>query len=217
MKRPLVTLVSVLAFGLLAQSALAGGGSYTFAGGTPREQAAVHSALGASSFSWSLIPRTINVHIGPYGNSYSLYGDIYLDASLLDSGRFSWGVVQHEFAHQVDFFLLDDTKRAGLNTLLGGKDWCYSVQGLKHSDYGCERFASELAWAYWPSSDNSMKPTSAKDEAGALPVVQFRALLAELIGAPSVAAAPEPAKAFAPVVPARARAKPAARPQPNRP
>ena len=217
MKRPLVTLVSVLAFGLLAQSALAGGGSYTFAGGTPREQATVHSALEASNFAWSLIPRTINVHIGTYGDSYSVYGNVYLDAALLDSGRFSWGVVQHEFAHQVDFFLLDDTKRAGLNTLLGGKDWCYSVQGLKHSDYGCERFASELAWAYWPSSDNSMKPTSAKDEAGALPVVQFRALLAELIGAPSVAAAPEPAKAFAPVVPARARAKPAARPQPNRP
>ena len=30
-------------------------------------------------------------------------GQIWLDASLLDSGRFSWGVVQHEYAHQVDF------------------------------------------------------------------------------------------------------------------
>jgi hypothetical protein len=208
MKRLFVTLLSALAFGLLAQSALAGGGSYTFAGGTPSEQATVHAALEASSFNWSLIPSTITVHIGTIGDSYSVYGNVYLDAALLDSGSFSWGVVQHEFAHQVDFFLLDDTKRAQLNTLLGGKDWCYSVQGLKHSDYGCERFASELAWAYWPSSDNSMKPASASDEAGAMPVDQFRVLLAGLIGAPSVAAAPQATKAFAPL---RASAKPAAK------
>ena len=210
MKRLFVTLVSALAFGLLAQSALAGGGSYTFAGGSPGEQATVHAALEASSFNWSLIPSTITVHIGAYGDSYSVYGDVYLDAALLDSGRFSWGVVQHEFAHQVDFFLFDATKRAQLNTLLGGKDWCYSVQGLKHSDYGCERFASELAWAYWPSSDNSLKPASAHDEAGALPVAQFRTLLAGLIGAPSVGAAPSQLKAFAPV---RAAAKHTAKPK----
>jgi hypothetical protein len=213
MKRLLVTLVSTLAFGLLAQSALAGGGSYTFAGGTARQEATVHSALEASSFNWSLIPSTITVHIGTYGDSYSVYGNVYLDAGLVDSGRFSWGVIQHEFAHQVDFFLLDDTKRAELNTLLGGKDWCYSIAGLKHSDYGCERFASELAWAYWPSADNSMRPTSAEDEAGALPVVQFRALLAELLGAPSVAAAPAPIKAFAPAAPAQAQ-KATAKPKP---
>ena len=213
MKRLLIILVSVLAFGAPAQSALAGGGSYTFTGGTPREQATVHSALEASSFDWGLIPRAVTVHIGVYGDSYSVYGNVYLDGSLLDSGRFSWGVVQHEFAHQVDFLLLDDAKRAGLNTLLGGRDWCYSVPGLAHSDYGCERFASELAWAYWPSADNSMRPTSAKDEAGALPVAQFRALLAGLIGAPSVLATPEPTKAFAPAGPARTYAKPAAKPK----
>jgi hypothetical protein len=209
MNRLLVTLVSAVAFGLLSQSALAAGGSYTFAGGTAQEQATVRSALGASSFNWSLIPSTITVHIGTYGNSYSIQGSVYFDASLLDSGRFAWGVVQHEFAHQVDFFLLDDTKRAQLNTLLGGKDWCYSVPGLKHSDYGCERFASELAWAYWPSPDNSLKPASSQDEAGALPIAQFRAVLAQLLGVPSVAAAPVLTKAFAPVIPARRRTKPA--------
>jgi hypothetical protein len=207
MKRILVILVSALAFGLLAQSALAGGGTYTFVGGTAREQATVRSALDASSFNWSLIPSTVTVHIGAYGNSYSIQGSVYFDASLLDSGRFAWGVVQHEFAHQVDFFLLDDTKRVELNTLLGGKDWCYSVPGLKHSDYGCERFASELAWAYWPSADNSLKPTSSLDEAGAIPVAQFRAVLAQLLGVPSVAAAPVLTKAFAPVVKPKHRAK----------
>jgi hypothetical protein len=197
MRRTLLTLFSAICFFAFAQSALAGGGSFAFSGGTVKEQATVHSALEASSFDWSLIPSTITIHIGTYDGSYSTYGQVYLDASLLDSGRFAWGVVQHELGHQVDFFLLDDAKRAQLLQLLGGKDWCYSVSGLKHSDYGCERFASELAWAYWPSPDNSMKPSSSSDEGGAIPVAQFRAVLAQLIGAPNV---PQPSttKAFAP-------------------
>jgi hypothetical protein len=106
--------------------------------------------------------------------------------------------VQHELGHQVDFFLFDDAKRATLLGLLGGSDWCYGVQGLRHSDYGCERFASELAWAYWPSPDNSMRPTGAGSEAGFMPVAQFRATLAGLLGKPSLAQAPSTAKAFAP-------------------
>jgi hypothetical protein len=198
MRRTLLTLFSAICFFAFAQSALAGGGSYAFSGGTAKEQATVHSALEASTFSWSLIPSTITIHIGAYGDSYSTYGHVYLDASLLDSGRFAWGVVQHEMGHQVDFFLFDDTKRAQMEQLLGGKDWCYSIPGLKHSDYGCERFASELAWAYWPSADNSMKPSSSTDEAGAIPVAQFRAVLTQLIGAPVVPQAPSTTKAFAP-------------------
>src|SRR3954452_15340957 len=197
MRRSFLTLLSVLSFLVFAQTALAKGGSYTFAGGTAKEQTTVRAALEASTFDWNLIPRTISVHIGRIGDSYSTYGNVYLDSSLLDSGRFSWGVVQHEMAHQVDFFLLDDAKRTQLGQLLGGKDWCYSVPGLAHSDYGCERFASELAWAYWQSPDNSMKPNSASDEAGGMPAAQFRALLAQLIGAP-VDAKPANAKAFAP-------------------
>ncbi len=197
MRRTLLTLCSAICFFAFAQSALAGGGSFAFSGGTPQEQATVHAALEASTFNWSLIPNTIAIHIATYGDSYSTYGQIYLDAALLDSGRFAWGVVQHEMAHQIDFFLLDDTKRAQLQQLLGGKDWCYSLPGLKHSDHGCERFASELAWAYWPSPDNSMKPSSSADEAGAMPVAQFRAMLTQLIGAP-VLAQPSTTKAFAP-------------------
>lgn len=199
MRRTLLTLFSAICFFAFAQSAFAGGGSYTFAGGTAKEQATVHSALEASSFDWSLIPTTITIHVGQYGDSYSTYGQVYLDATLLDSGSFAWGVVQHEMGHQVDFFLLDDAKRAQLEQLLGGKDWCYAIQGLKHSDYGCERFASELAWAYWQSPDNSMKPATENNEAGAIPVEQFRAVLTQLIGAPVVAQAPSTTKAFAPV------------------
>lgn len=200
MRRALLSLCSAICFFAFAQSALAGGGNYRFAGGTPREQATVYSALEASSFSWGLIPATITIHIGTFGDSYSTYGQVYLDASLLDSGRFAWGVVQHELGHQVDFFLFDDAKRAGMLQLLGGQDWCYSTSGLQHSDHGCERFASELAWAYWPSPDNSMKPSGATDEAGAIPAAQFRAVLTDLIGAPVVPQAPITTKAFAPAV-----------------
>jgi hypothetical protein len=198
MRRVFLTLLSAICFFAFAQSALAGGGNYAFAGGTSKEQATVHSALEASSFSWSLIPSAITIHIGSFGDSYSTYGQVYLDASLLDSGRFAWGVVQHEMGHQVDFFLFDDATRAQLLQLLGGKDWCYSISGLKHSDYGCERFASELAWAYWPSPDNSMKPTSSTDEAGAISAAQFRAVLTQLIGAPVVPQPSNSTKAFAP-------------------
>jgi hypothetical protein len=198
MRRASLTLLSAICFFAFAQSALAGGGSYAFAGGTPKQQATVHSALEASSFSWGLIPSTVTIHIGPFGDSYSTYGQVYLDASLLDSGRFAWGVVQHEMGHQVDFFLFDAAKRAQLLQLLGGKDWCYSISGLKHSDYGCERFASELAWAYWQSPDNSMKPSGSTDEAGAIPVAQFRAALTQLIGAPVVLQPANSTKAFAP-------------------
>jgi hypothetical protein len=211
MRRILLTLCSAFCFFAFAQSALAGGGSYAFTGGTPKQQATVHSALEASSFSWGLIPHTIAIHIGTFGDSYSTYGHVYLDASLLDSGRFSWGVVQHEMGHQVDFFLLDDAKRAQLLELLGGKDWCYSVSGLKHSDHGCERFASELAWAYWQSPDNTMRPTAPSDEAAAIPVAQFHAMLTQLIGAPNVPQAASSTKAFAPEP--KAAAKPTAKPR----
>jgi hypothetical protein len=198
MRRALFILLLAGAFGAWSPSALAAGGSFKLIGGTERQQATVQSALSASSFDWGVIPRTINVHIGAYGDSYSTYGDVYLDASLLNSGRWAWGVVQHELGHQVDFFLFDDAKRATMLALLGGKDWCYSVQGLKHSDYGCERFASELAWSYWQSPDNSMRPTAPGDEAGFIPVARFRAILAQLLGRPSLAQAPSPATAFAP-------------------
>jgi hypothetical protein len=179
-----------------AGPALAGGGNYAFAGGTPRQQAQVRAALDASAFDWNLVPVQVTIHIAPGIDSEATAGDIWLDANLLNTGRFSWGVVEHEYAHQVDFFLLDETKRAFLKQALGGKDWCYGVPGLQHAQYGCERFASTLAWAYWPSSNNSMKPNSAKDESAAMAPAKFRALLATLIGAPNTV--PENATAFAP-------------------
>src|SRR3954468_14300469 len=173
MRRVFLACVVAVLCGVFAQSALAAGGSYTFHGGTAKEQATVRSALQASSFNFGLIPHTVVIHIGTFGGSYSTAGDVYIDGELLDSGRSAWGVAQHEFGHQVDFFLLDDAKRAVLRQQLGGKDWCYETPGLQHSDHGCERFASELAWAFWQSADNSMQGP----EATPMPAASFRALL----------------------------------------
>jgi hypothetical protein len=172
--------VLLVALALTGQ-ALAGGGNYAFDGGTAHERSAVRAALEASSFDWGLVPVQVTIHIAPGLSSEAARGEIWLDADLLDSGRFAWGTIQHEYAHQVDYFLLDDAKRAQLQAALGGSDWCYSVPGLAHGAYGCERFASTLAWAYWPSVYNAMRPGSPEDEAGSLSPRPFRELLGRLL------------------------------------
>jgi hypothetical protein len=169
----------VLAFALVP-AAQASGGRYVFDGGTRAERSQVTSALRASSFDWSLIPGRIVIHIGDGVSSHATAGQIWLDARLLDTGRFSWGVVQHEYAHQVDFGLLSDAMRAQLEPLLEGNAWWGSLD--QHAQLGCERFADELAWAYWQSPDNVMKPSSATDEGGQMSPVAFRAALASVLG-----------------------------------
>ncbi|HVM17239.1 MAG TPA: hypothetical protein VM290_06635 [Gaiellaceae bacterium] len=169
---------------LLASDAMAAGGSYVFDGGTPAQRAQVRAALEASSFDWGLVPATITIHIVRGVDSHSRPGHIWLDADLLDAGTFAWAAVQDEYAHQVDFFLFDDATRAQLNRVLGGRDWCYGVRGLRHAEYGCERFASTLVWTYWQSPDNAYRPRTAGDESAALPPAQFRRLMAELVGMP---------------------------------
>lgn len=182
-----IALVSLVALMTFTGGAAAAGGNYVFDGGTPQEQAQVSDALAASSFDWSLVPAQIVVHIAHGSDSYALPGQIWLDADLLDSGEFSWGVVQHEYAHQVDFLLLDDAQRAVLQSALGGQTWCGSGP---HGSQDCERFASTLAWSYWQSPQNSMRPQSAHDESSAMAPAAFRSLLASLIGAPDTTATP---------------------------
>jgi hypothetical protein len=165
----------LLAFAL-APAAHAAGGRYVFAGGTHAEQGQVTAALNASSFDWSVVPGQIVIHIGKGISSHAVAGQIWLDGALLDSGRFSWGVVQHEYAHQVDFGLLTDTMRFQLEPLLQGSTWWGSLD--QHGELGCERFADALTWAYWPSPDNVMKPSSSSQlSSGA-----FRAALASALG-----------------------------------
>jgi len=183
----LATSALALAF---AGGAEAAGGHYLFDGGSRAEQAQVEKALNASSFNWSVVPATITVHIARGHYSEATYGEIWLDADLLDSGIFSWGVVQHEYAHQVDFFLLNDTRRAMLAGLGGQAWWATGATAsgapngtLAHADLTSERFASTLAWAYWPSPSNSMRPTSTSDESAAMAPAAFRSLLARVLAA----------------------------------
>src|SRR5947208_3367019 len=124
--RRVVVVLAVTAAGLvLAGSAAARGGRYVLDGGTPRQQAQVRVALQVSLFDWSVVPATISIHLRPDSETYATRGEIWIDTKLLDSGSFAWGPIQHEYAHQVDFFLLDDAKRAQLNALLHGKLWSH--------------------------------------------------------------------------------------------
>jgi hypothetical protein len=178
LRRSLLPLLLALAF---APSALASGGNYVFESGTHAQQAEVHAALDASSFNWSLVPGPVAIHIGRNVSSHASPGAIWLDAGLLDSGRFAWGTVQHEYAHEVDFALLTDPMRTDLHTLLGGTSW-WGGGGEGHAQLDCERFADALSWAYWPSPDNVMKPQGAADEGGQVAPAAFRAALSGLLG-----------------------------------
>ena len=157
------------------------GGDVVFSGGTSSQRTAVSRALEVSRFDWDLVPAQIRIHIAAGQSSHAAPGEIWLDADLLDAGTFGWGLVQHEFAHQVDFLLLDDADRSFLMHKLGAGVWCSAEAVEDHSELGCERFASTLAWAYWPSPLNCLKPEHDGDEAAALPPAQFRALVSKLM------------------------------------
>jgi hypothetical protein len=163
-------------------SARAAGGRYTVEGGTAAERAQIGDALRASSFDWSLVPAQIEIHVARGVDSRATPGQIWLDADLLDSGRFAWGVVQHEYAHEVDFFLLTDAVRAELLPRLGGEAWSnLSGTDSPHRQLAAERFASTLAWSYWPSPDNVMRPDGQSDESAAMAPAPFRALLERIL------------------------------------
>ncbi len=180
--RTVSLLAALLAMAIGAQPAASGGGNYTFDGGTRAERAQVRDALDASLFDWSVVPEQITIRIAPGLACSARAGTIELDSRLLHAGRFGWGVIQHEYAHQVDFFLLNDAMRTRLTAWLGGVSWWQTSSGLPHRALTSERFASTLAWAYWPSLDNVLRPSSTSDEAGAVAPADFRALLGGLLG-----------------------------------
>ena len=175
----LLVALSVLAF---AGSAHASGGNYVFAGGTAAQQREVRSALQASSFDWGLVPGSVAIHVRRGIVSHASPGEIWLDASLLDAGSFAWAVVQHEYAHQVDYLLLTDADRARLEALLGGSAWCTGPEGLAHDDNACERFATAVAWAYWPAPANAFAPASGAVDSWLQPG-PLRLMLAGMLGA----------------------------------
>jgi len=184
-RTPLVVLLSFVAAASWVGAAAARGGHYRIDGGTGAERRQVEAALDASSFDWGLVPLEIVIHIARDTETRAAPGEIWLNAGLVDAGTFAWGLIQHEYAHQVDFFLLDAPARDVLVSALGAQAWCYEVPGLRHQQYGCERFASSLAWAYWPSKDNCLRPTRRADEAGSVPPARFRALLTQLLSHPA--------------------------------
>jgi hypothetical protein len=199
--RLLAAVVGVSALVLpLAQRAAAGGGNYTITGGTAAEQATVRDALDASSFDWSILPQTIQVTIQPGAGDSATPGSVALDPQLLDMGTFSWAIVQHEFAHQIDFYLLNDADRAQLAQAIGGTQWYPSGATLPHSAYSCERFASLVAWAYWPSPENSLRPHSPADEAGGMAASAFRTLLSGMLN-DSTSSPQPPVRDFTPELP----------------
>jgi hypothetical protein len=182
--RRLVLLVAALAAfaGVFSPDALAVGGDYVFAGGSSKERSQVRAALEVSEFDWNVVPEQVTIHLAPGIDSHAFPRHIWLDSNLLAAGIFAWAVVQDEYAHQVDYLLFDDSTRARLNLALGGKAWCHShTPGLRHSEYGCERFASTLVWSFWPSRQNSYRPRNATDEAAAMPARQFRALVSTVL------------------------------------
>jgi len=185
MRRRRASILAAACLGLLAAfpaGALAGGGHYAFDGGTQAERAQVRAALQASSFDWNVVPARITIHIQQGTGSLASPGQIWLDASLLDAGAYSWAVVQHEFAHQVDWLVLTDADRAALQALLGGTSWCSGGEGLTHDDNACERFATSVAWAYWPSAQNAFAPAAGSGESWLRPA-PLKALLGRILGA----------------------------------
>jgi len=172
--------VSLVALAL-APGAWARGGNYVFDGGTHAEQAQVEAALDVSAFDFSVVPGPVTIHIARGLSSSAAPGQIWLDADLLDSGRLAWGVVQHEYGHQVDFSLLTPAGRVQLQQLLGGTAWC---AGAPHAQLTCERFADLISWAYWTSPDNILKPAGSADEGGQVSPAAFRTALAGLLPSP---------------------------------
>lgn len=173
-----VWLLGLVAVSLLAPAeALAKGGQFVFEGGNAFQRTQVSKALSVSRFDWNLVPLS-TVHIKKGIDSYALPGHIYLNADLLNAGMFSWGVIQHEYAHLLDFALLDEPARTSLLPRLGATDWWL---GEYHDERGVERFASTLAWAYWPVPDNAMKPQRPGDESSAMKPLAFRTMLKKLL------------------------------------
>jgi hypothetical protein len=152
------TVTALVAVLLYAAPARAAGGDYVFDGGGPNARAEVKAALDASRFPWDVVPVEITIHIRRDIAPHATPGDIWLPRGLLRAGKFAWGIVQHEYAHQVGYFLVGLDERFRLIRRLRGRAWCHERPGIPHHAHACERFAHILTWAYWPSRHNVARP-----------------------------------------------------------
>jgi hypothetical protein len=157
------------------------GGNYVFEGGSEAARQQVRAALDASEFDWSRVRGTITISISRCGCAGATPGSIILDEDTLVSSpfgaRYAWGIVQHEYAHQVAYLLLDERAVQDARAALGGEDWCYETPGLAHDEHACERFAATFAWTYWPSADNNQRSEAV------MSAKAFRTLMSRLLPA----------------------------------
>jgi hypothetical protein len=178
------TLIALLASLALAGTAQAAGGNYVIQGGSPEAQATVQSALDASWFDFSRVPQQITIRITHCGCAGAKPGVVILDEDVvLDTtygAKYAWGLIQHEYAHQIDYTLFQNSDRATVRKLLGGEDWCYETAGLSHDEHGCERFAEVFTWAFWPSRHNVQRE-DAHDVAPRMKAKRFRAIVNRLL------------------------------------
>jgi hypothetical protein len=185
MKRSLSTaLAALLASLALAGTAQAAGGSYMLEGGSPEAQETVRAALNASAFDFNRVPAQITIRISDCGCAGARPGLIVLDEAVLTDtslgDRYSWALIQHEYAHQIDYFLFEDADRAAVRKALGGRDWCYEKAGLAHDAHACERFADVFAWAFWPARKNILRSDAKTFASGQTPT-QLRAFVNSLL------------------------------------
>jgi hypothetical protein len=175
----LLAAAGALLFGV--SEARAGGGNYVFEGGSEAARQQVRAALDASEFSWGRVGQTITIRISQCGCAGATPGVIVLDEATLVASpfgdRYAWGIVQHEYAHQVAYLLLDDADVREARNALGGADWCYETPGVAHDDHACERFAATFAWTYWPSADNNQRSEAV------VSAKAFRTLMSRLLPA----------------------------------
>lgn len=181
--------VASLAALALVPQASAYGGRYRIEGGTTYERQQVVQALDISGFNWSVVPWTVRITIttgtltlgGFDAGGVSPPRHITLRADALDQGVRSWGLVQHEYAHQVDEARFNDSIRKRLTYTFLAKTWWWRP-GMSHSKAGAERFASTLAWTYWPSPDNILGARDEYEEARAMAPGPFKRLMRILVG-----------------------------------
>lgn len=149
--------VAALAF---VGAAEAKGGNYEIVGATPTQQATIRDALEVSEFNWSVVPARITIRVSPdlANQAESVRGEIRIQSSFLDWGISAWASIQHEYAHQVDYYLLDNGRRDEALRVLG-LPFPWRDLSRPHDERGVEHFATMLSVAYWPSVLNLLRPT----------------------------------------------------------
>ena len=185
----LVLAATLLALVLPGSAVATSAGAYVaFDGGSVRERAQVRAALQTSSFDWAVVQQQTTVHIGTYGTSYSTPGHVWLDARPAPHGQASRGRPSWTSSPTRSTSSCSTSRAARSSGEASGPRPGATSSPSRPLALGRERFASMVAWAYWPSKENAYRPRSRTDETAAMPAPAFRALLADLIGAPLVLA-----------------------------